>query len=1528
MKPSRVGFVIVVLLSVVQLVGAEEPTVRMQDIDRIIRESEYHVTWQDQTVLPDLEAAWQAPNRAQNLRFYFTEDGLRVVDRTAESSPELLQVRVVGIPPIDGAPATFEPAENGLGIHRGTFSEEFTNSANGLQHLLIINEPPPADGSLVIELEWSAAGMSVSPRAVEFRAESGRRLVYSLGDAFDAAGTSVEVALLSHGNRLLLTFSAPIVAYPVTIKNLVTGTANTVLEGNVADMGFGGRVASGDLNGDGFADLVAGAAGWDGGQVNEGAVMVFHGGPGGILSNDIGPLAPNAVIESNVPGFYWPTSLGVVGDVDGDGFDDIAAGATWWDPVNPPATTRLFGAVWVFEGSASGITSINLDDADTTIVSNVAGAAFGVSVSSAGDVNGDGFSDLIAGAWMWSDDPLQPSEGAAFVFHGSTSGIVATSITDAQATIEGNEANLYSGTTIADLGDVNGDGFDDVAVSIFGLTQPEPLEGGIAILHGGSSGIAGNPTEALASAADSLIEGNMANIGPLEFAGAGDVNGDGYADMIVGSPPWEDSAPHSDEGVVVIYHGSASGIQSNQTEPFTDAAYTVIEGNPNPHLNIQLGDRVMTAGDVNGDGYADIAAGANRYENGELSEGALFVFYGGPGGVPNSRTDPVEEVADIVIEGDMAGLFLGGNRPAAGDVNGDGYSDLLVPAPRYSSTQAGEGAVFIYHGAAEMLAEEPDGQFDAQQLGSSLGWTCASAGDVNGDGRADLVAGAPWYDIGGQFVGRVRVFHGSSGPFLSSPDWIAEGSSASDRIGFWQASAGDVNGDGFGDLVVGVPNHSNGQSNEGRVDVYHGSGSGLPSEPDWTFESDLVDAEFGGQVASAGDVNGDGYGDLIVGAPGYTNGESYEGRAYLFFGSSHGLSETPGWTFESDFVNAGLGGAVAGAGDVNGDGFADIIVGAPGYANGNYEEGAAYGFWGSAAGLPDVPNWFIETNRDHSGYGSSVAAIGDVNGDGYGDAIVGAPRDSNPESSEGRAYIYHGSSSGLSTIADRVLERNQASSAFGWAVAGAGDVNGDGFPDVVVGAPDYPSGALQLGRAELFLGSSVGVGAQPAWSIVGPAGPAGVGFSVANLGDHNGDGFSDVAVGIPASSSGLLYSGSVELYLGNAGAGRPVLARQMRGGDDPAPVQPWGLTHSGDAFNVAMTATSPRGRELVKLHVEACPPGETFGDVDCRHAVSEDWTAIPLGENGVVLTEALAGLTEGELYRWRAHVLYVPLHADEPGITTPPVPRHGPWRTLFAQRPAADIRVGVPQQITLELVSSSSSVSEGAVQAEVNAVVTTSDGEPTEVNCEADFETFNGTAFAGADFVSTSGNTFFYAGTASGTAQILPIGLTDDALDEPDENFLVEISNPTGAALGPQTVHTVTILDDDLPPELSAVDIGVDEGAGPAVVQLELSAPSSFGVIVNYGTVDGTAVAPFDFTHVGGTALIPAMDTVFDVEVPIEDDWLEEGEESFTLDLWSPSNAALVTSAVTVTIFDNDAGFIFADGFEIGATTEWSRTVP
>ncbi|RLE23718.1 MAG: hypothetical protein DRJ65_11300, partial [Acidobacteria bacterium] len=265
---------------------------------------------------------------------------------------------------------------------------------------------------------------------------------------------------------------------------------------------------------------------------------------------------------------------------------------------------------------------------------------------------------------------------------------------------------------------------------------------------------------------------------------------------------------------------------------------------------------------------------------------------------------------------------------------------------------------------------------------------------------------------------------------------------------------------------------------------------------------------------------------------------------------------------------------------------------------------------------------------------------------------------------------------------------------------------------------------------------------------------------------------------------------------------------------------------------------------------------------------------------------------------------------------------------LFAQAAATDIRIGQPQEIIIELVSLASSVPEGALQAEVDVMVTTSDGAPTDVDCSVDYATFNGTAFAGEDYVHASWNLYFPSGTASSTAQVIQVDLIGDTLDEADEDFLVELYNPMGAVLVPPTVHTVTILDDDPPPGLSAADIQVDEGVGLAVVQLELSAPTAFEVTVAYGTVDGSAMAPGDFIHVGGTASIPPLDTLFLVEIPVEDDWLEEGAETFTLELWSPSNVVLMTAEVTVTIYDNDAGILFADGFESEDSTAWSSTMP
>jgi hypothetical protein len=222
------------------------------------------------------------------------------------------------------------------------------------------------------------------------------------------------------------------------------------------------------------------------------------------------------------------------------------------------------------------------------------------------------------------------------------------------------------------------------------------------------------------------------------------------------------------------------------------------------------------------------------------------------------------------------------------------------------------------------------------------------------------------------------------------------------------ATAGDVNGDGYADVIVGAPYYANGQTDEGRASVYHGSASGLSITAKWTAESDQADAKFGNAVATAGDVNGDGFADVIVGAPNYDNGQTDEGRASVYHGSAGGLSATPNWTSESDQDSAKFGNSVAIAGDVNGDGYADVIVGAPNYDNGQTDEGRVFVYHGSASGLSTTANWTAESDQASAYFGYSVATAGDVNGDGYADVIVGAPNYDNGQADEGRAFVYYG----------------------------------------------------------------------------------------------------------------------------------------------------------------------------------------------------------------------------------------------------------------------------------------------------------------------------------------------------------------------------------------------------------------------------------------------------------------------------------------------------------------------------------------
>ena len=269
------------------------------------------------------------------------------------------------------------------------------------------------------------------------------------------------------------------------------------------------------------------------------------------------------------------------------------------------------------------------------------------------------------------------------------------------------------------------------------------------------------------------------------------------------------------------------------------------------------------------------------------------------------------------------------------------------------------------------------------------------------------------------------------------------------------SGAGNVNGDDYDDVIVGVPKYDNGQTREGAAYIFHGSSGGIIGTAATLLESNQDRAYFGHSVSGAGDVNGDGYDDVIVGSLWYDNGQSDEGMAFVYHGSITGISTNVSTQLEANQDNAEFGNSVSDAGDVNGDGYDDVIVGAHLYDNGQNDEGVAFVYEGTSHGINPTAMTLLERNQEAAQFGESVSGVGDFNGDTYGDLIVGAYLYISGETAEGASFVYYGSIDGIETTVGSQQEADQDSAQFGHSVSGAGDVNGDGYDDVIVGANLY-----------------------------------------------------------------------------------------------------------------------------------------------------------------------------------------------------------------------------------------------------------------------------------------------------------------------------------------------------------------------------------------------------------------------------------------------------------------------------------------
>ena len=395
-----------------------------------------------------------------------------------------------------------------------------------------------------------------------------------------------------------------------------------------------------------------------------------------------------------------------------------------------------------------------------------------------------------------------------------------------------------------------------------------------------------------------------------------------------------------------------------------------------------FGTSVSGAGDVNGDGFDDLIVGAPNDDNNGEDSGSARVFSGADGSILYN------------FLGDSTNDGFGRSVSGAGDVNGDGFADLIV-----SARQGTNNAARVFSGA--------DGStlYNIVGFGTGLSLSVSGAGDINGDGNADLIVGNDGDSSNGLLSGNARVISGADGTDLYNFD----GESAGDQFGQSVSGAGDVNRDGFDDLIVGAPGE-----NDGSARVLSGADGSVihrfQNSPSFSGLPDL----FGVSVSGAGDVNGDGFADLIVGEPTPTlyNGDPNDGFAFVYsgfdgraiFGLSLGSVDR-----EAGFsVGDRFGSSVSGAGDVNGDGFADVIVGAPGdrvglFENQNYSTvtgsvEVTSGFNGSR-----IATWIADSAGDQ--FGTSVSDVGDVNGDGIGDYIVGAPNGGANDGGYARLFV-------------------------------------------------------------------------------------------------------------------------------------------------------------------------------------------------------------------------------------------------------------------------------------------------------------------------------------------------------------------------------------------------------------------------------------------------------------------------------------------------------------------------------------------
>ena len=453
----------------------------------------------------------------------------------------------------------------------------------------------------------------------------------------------------------------------------------------------------------------------------------------------------------------------------------------------------------------------------------------GRSVSAAGDVNGDGFADVIIGAL--AANPNGQDSGSSYVVFGKNTPFAATlALSTLNGSngfrIDGRAENEIAGNSVSSAGDINGDGMGDLIIGSLGATPHGSLSGSSYVLFGKSTPFTATlPLSSLNGTNGFRIDG----VAPYDQSGcsvgaAGDVNGDGFDDIIVGA-----FLSNQGSGTTYVVFGKSTPFQAS-------LELSSLDGTNGFRLDGvatygQSGESVSTAGDINGDGRSDLIVGATGINSNGVSSGGAYVVFGQSSFAANPSLSNLFGGNGFRIDGVAAYDNAGDSVSAAGDVNGDGRDDLIVGAIGATPNGRLSGSSYVMFGKStpftatlglSNLSGANGFRLDGVTAYDRSGHSVSDAGDINDDGFDDLIIGAYLADPNGYASGASYVVFGKGIPYpaiaaLASLNgnngFRLEGAKAVDRAGYSVGAAGDINGDGIDDLIIGAPDADSNNNN-------------------------------------------------------------------------------------------------------------------------------------------------------------------------------------------------------------------------------------------------------------------------------------------------------------------------------------------------------------------------------------------------------------------------------------------------------------------------------------------------------------------------------------------------------------------------------------------------------------------------------------------------------------------------------------------------------------------------------------------